>query len=215
MEDMIIKGTGNSRWLKSVANIMTLYPTYESFAEALAVGTFPIDLNGINPAGVETLGTRLNKASLLTDALCTALGLSTTATPTQAMDKLKLLIDNGTKIQETYYIGNGKYGNSNISGITFNFPFKVVFMIGYYSNYNSVLREWVPFNIVDEYGCVAQVATGMIQSSYYKGFGFGTNRSTSYGMYSPDGRSIHWYNDTSAYAQFNAQNCRYHYVGFG
>ena len=105
MEDMIIKGTGNSRYLKSVANIMTLYPTYESFATALANGTFPIDLNGINPAGVETPGTRLNKASLLTDALCTALGLETTATPTQALSKLND-IKNGKIVYGTY-TGNG------------------------------------------------------------------------------------------------------------
>lgn len=111
MEDMVIKGTGNSRWLKSVANIMTLYPTYESFAEALAAGTFPIDLNGINPAGVETPGTRLNKANLLTDALCTALGLATTATPTQAMEALRQLINtvesNAVKFDSGYYTGNG------------------------------------------------------------------------------------------------------------
>ena len=93
MEDMIIKGTGNSRWLKSVANIMTLYPTYESFAEALAAGTFPIDLNGINPAGWNIMGDKLDKATLLTDALCTALGLATTATPTQAMEKLRQLVN--------------------------------------------------------------------------------------------------------------------------
>lgn len=88
MEDMLIKGTGNSRWLKSVANIMTLYPTYESFAEALAAGTFPIDLNGINPAGVETSGTKLGKASLLTDATAALLGLAATATPNDAFKAL-------------------------------------------------------------------------------------------------------------------------------
>lgn len=93
MTDGIIKGTGNSRYLKSVANALALYPTHESLMEALAAGTLPIDLNGINPAGWNTVGDKLDKATLLTDALCTALGLSTTATPTQAMEKLRQLVN--------------------------------------------------------------------------------------------------------------------------
>lgn len=39
-------------------------------------------------------GTPLNKASLLTDATCSALGLSNTATPNDAFDKLKTLVSN-------------------------------------------------------------------------------------------------------------------------
>lgn len=76
MQDMIIKGTGNSRYLKSVPNIMTLYPTYEAFTQALAAGIFPIDLNGVNPDGVDTTGTALNKDNLLSDATVQTIGLS-------------------------------------------------------------------------------------------------------------------------------------------
>lgn len=83
MQDMTIKGTGNSRYLKSIANILTLYPNYESFAAALAAGTFPIDLNGINSAGIQTAGTALNKASLLSDDTAAAAGGATT--PDQAL----------------------------------------------------------------------------------------------------------------------------------
>lgn len=89
---MVIKGTGNSRFLKTVANALTLYPTWEAAVEAMIAGTFPIDLNGVNPAGWDVQGDKLNKATLLTDALCTALGLAATATPTQAMEKLRQLV---------------------------------------------------------------------------------------------------------------------------
>lgn len=114
MTDGIIKGTGNSRYLKSVANALALYPTHESLMEALAAGTLPIDLNGINPAGWNTLGDKLDKATLLTDALCSALGLATTATPTQAMEKLRQLVNtaqstaNGRpRVAFGSYTGNG------------------------------------------------------------------------------------------------------------
>ena len=76
MKDMVPKGTGNSRTLKSVANFLTLYPTYNDFAAALVAGTLPIDLGAINSAGCDEVGTPLNKANLLTDATATALGLN-------------------------------------------------------------------------------------------------------------------------------------------
>jgi len=38
MQDAIVLGTGNSRYLKSVSGFMSLYPTYEDFAAALVAG---------------------------------------------------------------------------------------------------------------------------------------------------------------------------------
>lgn len=73
MRDTIIKGAGNSRLLKSVPNALTLYPTYESFVQALATVGLPIDLLGLQAAGVEQMGTDLNKANLLSDATETAI----------------------------------------------------------------------------------------------------------------------------------------------
>lgn len=73
MKDTIIKGAGNSRLLKSVPNVLTLYPTYESFVQALATSGLPIDLLGLQAAGVEQMGTDLNKATLLSDAAETAI----------------------------------------------------------------------------------------------------------------------------------------------
>lgn len=67
MKDFIPKGTGNSRYLKSVSDFMTRYPTYADFCSALVAGTLPIDLNGVNSGGYTQLGTALNKANLLSD----------------------------------------------------------------------------------------------------------------------------------------------------
>lgn len=67
MQDGIIAGNGNSRYLKTVAAALSLYPTYEDFITALIAGTFPIDLNGINEAGWSQKGTPLNKGTLLSD----------------------------------------------------------------------------------------------------------------------------------------------------
>ena len=88
MQDGIIAGNGNSRYLKTVAAALTLYPTYQDFMAALIAGTFPIDLNGINQAGWSQLGTALNKASLLTDATAAALGVGTGGTPDGALNAL-------------------------------------------------------------------------------------------------------------------------------
>ena len=85
MQDGIIKGTGNSRYLKSISNFLTQYPTYQDFVAALVAGTLPIDLNGINETGWDQLGTALNKANLLSDETAAALGLPNTAVPDDAL----------------------------------------------------------------------------------------------------------------------------------
>lgn len=76
MKDMIIKGTGNSRYLKSVSNFLSLYPTYESFVSALVAGTLPIDLNGTNSAGITQAGTPLTQANLLDSSAAQFAGLT-------------------------------------------------------------------------------------------------------------------------------------------
>lgn len=86
MQDGIIKGTGNSRYLKSISNFLAQYPTYQDFAAALAAGTLPIDLNGINEAGWDQLGTALNKVNLLSDETCGIMDLENTAVPDDALN---------------------------------------------------------------------------------------------------------------------------------
>lgn len=75
MKDMIPKGTGNSRYLRSVSNFKAIYPTYDDFVNALVAGNLPVDFNGINEAGIQQVGTSLNKANLLADETAVALGL--------------------------------------------------------------------------------------------------------------------------------------------
>lgn len=77
MQDGILKGTGNSRYLKSIADFLTQYPTYEDMVAALVAGTLPIDLNGINTAGWSQVPTYLNKANLLSDSTESAIWGST------------------------------------------------------------------------------------------------------------------------------------------
>lgn len=90
MQDAIIKGIGNSRYLKTVGEALSLYPTYEDFLQAMIEGTFPVDFNGINKDGWTQQGTPLNKANLLSDTVISTLGLSTGAnsTPNDAFNVL-------------------------------------------------------------------------------------------------------------------------------
>lgn len=87
MKDFVIKGNGNSRYLKSALEGIT---TWEQFRDALAAGTLPVDLNGINPEGFQQLGDPLNKASLLKDSTAALLGLGTDAVPDDAFVALVL-----------------------------------------------------------------------------------------------------------------------------
>nr|DAI02424.1 MAG TPA: hypothetical protein [Caudoviricetes sp.] len=78
MIDSVLKGTGNSRFLKSAV------PAGTSWADALAMlqaGTFPIDFNGINTDGFQQVGTPLNKANLLKDVTAAQIGLPPSTTP--------------------------------------------------------------------------------------------------------------------------------------
>lgn len=85
MIDSVLKGTGNSRFLKSAV------PAGTSWADALAMlqaGTFPIDFNGINTEGFQQVGTPLNKANLLKDATAAQIGLPPSATPNDMFNVL-------------------------------------------------------------------------------------------------------------------------------
>lgn len=208
MDDMIIKGTGNSRWLKSVANIMTLYPTYESFAEALAAGTFPIDLNGINPAGVEQAGTKLSKSNLLTDATAAGMGLTAAATPDQALNKLRQLVqtaqsgvDNGVKIVNGKYVGTHKYGESNPNTLTFAFSPKFLIVAESFSDFQYK-------NPASDFGIFVRDAI----YSLYVNMGWANNdNKVIWGE-----NSVSWYARSGNYnTQFNAINKEYCYFAIG
>lgn len=116
MQDAIMKGSGNSRYLKTVREALSLYPTYEDFLQAMIAGTFPVDFNGINKDGWTQRGTPLNKANLLSDTVISTLGLSTGAnsTPNDAFNVLanignvhvwRKAVKTDEKIPATYSLG--------------------------------------------------------------------------------------------------------------
>lgn len=107
MIDSKLAGTGNSRFLKSVAAFKTLYPTYDNFVAALVAGTLPIDLNGVNPEGWTQQGTPLNKSTLLSDATATKLGLDGDPTVNEALDALFTFADNGKTLCAEAVTGMG------------------------------------------------------------------------------------------------------------
>lgn len=129
MKDFIPKGTGNSRYLKSVADFMARYPTYPDFAAALIAGTLPVDFNGANAAGVVEMGTPLNRSTLLSYDTQKALGLSDDATPSDAlMAAVAKAAEHGLKIAHGKHVGSGLYGADN--PVMFSLPFepKVLFV---------------------------------------------------------------------------------------
>ena len=97
MQDGIIAKTGNSRYLRTVAGIKAICPTYDSFLELLVKGEFPIDLLRNDQDGWTTRGTYLNKANLLTDATAALVDLGKEATPNQMFAVLANRITYGTE----------------------------------------------------------------------------------------------------------------------
>lgn len=131
MTDGIIKGTGNSRYLKSVANVMSLYPEYTDFLRALAEGTFPVDLYGINAGGWQVRGNDINKASLLKDATASLYGKGTTATVDDILAAIRPLITTAQstanaapKIATGTYAGTGD--TSKVLSLSFTARFLFV-----------------------------------------------------------------------------------------
>ena len=89
MKDSVILGSGNSRYLKSVDNFKTLYPTYDDFVAALVAGTLPIDLNGINTAGFQQIGDGLSKNTLLKDSVAALYNFDENATPNDIFESIR------------------------------------------------------------------------------------------------------------------------------
>lgn len=108
MKDLVIKGTGNSRYLKSSLEGIT---TWEQFRAALAAGTLPVDLNGINSEGFQQLGDPLNKATLLKDATAAKFGKDTSTVPDEVLDVLsKSVLNDAYKTVDVYAGQNWEKG---------------------------------------------------------------------------------------------------------
>lgn len=85
MKDMVPKGTGNSRFLRSSVPEDI---THEELVALLRAGTFPVDFAGLNPDGIDTQGSAYNKANVLPDEVCTSLGIPTSSEPKDAFSKV-------------------------------------------------------------------------------------------------------------------------------
>lgn len=104
MKDAIIKGTGDSQFLK------TALPSGTSWDDALAAmraGTFPIDLFGRNSEGFQQEGTILNQQNLLSAETANALGLGADATPNDALRAVAY--KTGSISLSTSWSGSGPY----------------------------------------------------------------------------------------------------------
>lgn len=216
MQDAIIKGNGNSRYLKTVAAALSLYPTYEDFLQALIAGTFPIDLNGINAEGWTQQGTPLNKASLLSDATAISLGLGTDATVADALAKLLSNINTvdgeAARIETGSYVGTGTYGESNPNTLTLDFAPQHFVFLGYldangtlYISHYGRGQEYIPMEAIpaDTY---RHIHAGAYNAAY-----------NMYMKKSSDGRTITWYAPKGSYdngynAQKNTSGCTYFYA---
>ena len=132
MKDSVIKGTGNSRYLKSSLEGIT---TWEQFRAALAAGTLPVDLSGINSEGFQQLGDPLNKVTFLKDGTAEKYGMDNTAVPDEVLDVLSKSVVEGTYPVVDVYAGqtweNGTAPNASGSvwqqiaianNILFSFP---------------------------------------------------------------------------------------------
>ena len=115
MKDGIIKGDGNSRYLKTVQDALARWPTWEDALREMIAGTFPFDLNGINPAGWKQIGTAMDKANTLTDATAALYGLSDSAVPNDVLKTIRPLIsaaqgsaDGKARIATGSYSGTGE-----------------------------------------------------------------------------------------------------------
>lgn len=193
MTDGVIKGTGNSRLLKSVSNFLALYPTYTDFVSALVAGTLPVDFNGINSAGWTTLATALNKANLLSDetaaALVTALGGATPATVNEAFSKLAV---KPVKVTTGSYTGTGTYGESNPKSLSFSNSLYLLFISPATSNIvnnPTVLIRNAKFSVTD--GSMSN--WGVIVQSW-------------------SDKSVSWYNTSTATRQLNESGVTYKYA---
>ena len=94
MKDNILKGTGNSRYLKTS---LTAGTTWNEALIALRNGNFPIDFNGINSDGFIQVGTPLDKENFMPDELAERGGLDDSAVPA---DFLSMILDRLSVIDE-------------------------------------------------------------------------------------------------------------------
>lgn len=108
MIDFKSKKTGNSRFLKSSLSDGT---TWTQALSLLRAGTFPVDFNGFNEAGIDTMGDLLCAATLLQNETAQMYSLDTSAKPNEVLAKIPIYLAMLEKnAQKKACEGLGTYG---------------------------------------------------------------------------------------------------------
>lgn len=133
MVDTIIKGTGNSRTLKTIPNAAALYPDFDAFLAAMVAGTLPIDIGPLNPTGVQVRGTDLTKVNLLKDATAALYGKPTTAIPDDIFATIPPMItaakNAGILVESGSYEGISPYGGEKTLYSSFIWKIFYIYMV--------------------------------------------------------------------------------------
>lgn len=205
MKDTIIKGSGNSRTIKTIPNGATIYPDFLTFIQAFATSGLPIDLLGLNAAGINQAGTDLNKANLLTDATEQAIwGSAADRTPDAALKQLRSLITTAQNtgnakgyVKVGSYIGTGQYGASNPNTIDVGFPIESLILVAPPTD--------------TKYVSVAIFIKGMTAYNLLISNNYADEMSVSWGN-----TYIKWYYEkNSASGQYNISGKKYTYIALG
>lgn len=197
MKDFVSKGQGDSRYLKS--NLLE-GTSWDAALALLRAGTFPIDLNGVNPDGYTQLGTALNKANLLTDTTASALEL--TGDDPTVNDALNTLAGR-MRAQAKNYIGDGTYGSANPCELTFDFAPIFILYLGGKTSASTYLSI----------SSIAATLMSFVGTSYSRQDVFGT--SSTQAKVSADGKTLSWYSTATATAQLNANGYTYYFIAIG
>lgn len=211
MKDFVPKGTGNSRYLRSVSDFITRYPTYEAFAAALVAGKLPVDFAGLNPEGITQIGTPANKETLLTDATETALfGTANDRTVNEALAKVAGdLTDLGLLFRHGSYIGTGTYRDTDPNTLTFDSqPIILIVQPDAATGISSGAYNINGWN----YGLLWMYGGNSVEVSVRTTSGGSTYVSGAQCSFSVSGNTVSWYSYTNAQAQRNESGKKYNYV---
>lgn len=205
MVDTIIKGTGNSRSIKTVPNIKAMISSLDDLLD-LFIDGFPVDIGPLNPTGVQVKGTDLTKANLLTDETAALYGKTGAAVPDEIFSVIAPYlskIGEKAKIAVGSYVGSGKYGPNNPNNLIFPFNPHVVFVYFDSRNLGIFMCDWLTGTFQD-YGYNALFLTSTAQGKLYA-------RKVQ--------NTLYWYSNIGSSAdissQFNSDNTTYYYTAIG
>ena len=109
--------------------------------------------------------------------------------------------DNNLLLCTGQYTGTGTYGKKHPTSITF--PFKPILIFPPFTNNGSSNTR------------IGPVQSSYIKTSYGKLYSFNPTTDDIYAKLSSDGKTLQWYNESSANYQFNYSKDTYYYAAIG